>query len=427
MRTCPVVPLLAALLAAAVARAVPPEELEACRAAEEEFFRERYDRLSEPDDAALARLAEFRARCSAAVHERSLPPPERLEHLLLLDRLDRLLAWGALTEGGRRRPEPVESLEHHWRTEFGVDRTPDQVLEEALAAYRATAREMERLARAVDPALDRRAYDRRIKADHPASGEMLEVARQALEHARDYTLAADFVTVPEYARDVRVRLGDPRANTPFGHYWPTDAPGKRPGFYVVVPPGDGRDASELAELLRGNNRAWTEVVAVHEAIPGHHLQLAIAARLATRLRRTAYNSAFVEGWGLYTEHLMERHGYFDTPEERFAQLKMRLWRAARVVVDLGVHGARMPREGLERLLIEGVGHEPICARSELDRVRDTPHYYSGYFVGWTEIEALRRDCERAWGEAFTERRFHDELLACGQVPFRVVRKVMLPE
>ncbi len=416
--------LLAGILAAASAAA--QDDRTAWRVVEDEFFQRGYDRAADPDGPALERIRAFRERSAAAVSAERLPRRERLDFLVLCNRLDRLLAWGELTRGAAVSPTAEERHQHHWAWEFGIDRTLAQVLEEALAVYRETEEEMERLARSVDAGLDRRAFDGRLKADHPDAGGGLAAARVARERPRRFTLERSFVTVPEYARDVRVRPGDPQSNTPYGHYWPTEDPRRTPGYYVV-PSGGHLEGSALLQHLRGNNRPWTAVVAAHETIPGHHLQLAIAANDATRMRRTVYNSAFVEGWALYGEHVLARHGYFVTPEERFAQLKMRLWRAARVVADLGVHCAGLPRGDLEALLERGVGHEPLAARSELDRIRQSSSYYSGYFVGWTEIERLRRDCERAWGGLFNERSFHDALLSCGHVPFHVVRQMLLAE
>jgi len=396
----------------------------ALREAEEEFFRRRYDRHEALAPGEVEEARSFRDRCARSVAADLLPRASRIDFLVLLNRLDRHLAWARLTEGGARPATRLEMHQHHFRWEFGIGASVDEVVSRAMEVYESTAREMDALASSIDPELDRRGYDARIEADHPEPGDLLRTARAALGRARGFTLADGFVTVPAYAKRVEARWGSARAGTPFGHYIPSPNVGVVRGYYEVIPLRRDLGAEEREQFLRGNNRAWTAVVAVHEAIPGHHLQFSISAKNATRMRWTVYNSALIEGWALYCEHLLANKGYFDRAEERFAQLKMRLWRAARVLLDVGIHCAGLSKEDALRLLVDGVGHEPYCARHEVERYAAQPFYYSGYLVGLSEIEGLRRDRERALGEDFRERAFHDALLSCGQVPFDVLRKAL---
>lgn len=395
------------------------------RLAEAEFFRHRWERgeALPPDE--ISQAAEFRFRCGAAIRADLLPREVRLDYLILLHHLDRHLAWGRLTDSGRHKPTATENHDHRLRWEFGVDLSSAELLDLGTAAYEETARAMEALARSVDPALDRHAYDERMKQDHPAEDGLLEQARAAMARALRFAQEEKFVTIPAIVLPVEARPGHPDARTPFGFYSPPGQHNHPRGYYVVIPVSQKLDEPTRLQVLRGNNRPWTQVVALHEAVPGHHLQLTIAAANSTRLKGTVYNSAFVEGWAFYCEHLMARHGYFTTPMERFAQLKMRLWRTARVIIDVGVHCAGLTRAEGIRILVEGVGHEPHCAELEVDRYIESPLYYSGYFVGYREIERLRKDCERAWGDRFSELRFHDDLLQLGHLPFDVIREALL--
>lgn len=424
----PLILALAAWLPPARAQEPPRDEaLRAYREAEAEFFRHRWERAEALPADELTQLGEFRRRSVDAIPIARLPREARIDCLLLLHHLDRHLAWDRLTDGGRHPPSALEIHAHRLRWEFGVDRSPADLVEEAIGVYQETANGMEALARSVDPRLDRHAFDERIKQDHPDENGLVPQARAAMERALRFAEEQQFVTLPPIVYPVDLRAGNPDARTPFGFYQPPGEGNRPRGYYVVIPVSHTLPDAERLQILRGNNRAWIQVVALHESVPGHHLQLTIAAAHATRMKASAYNSAFVEGWGFYCERLLAERGYFVTPEERFALLKMRLWRVARVILDVGMHCTGLSRADGVRLLVDGVGHEPRCAELEVGRYLESPLYYSGYFAGLREIERLRSDCERAWGARFTDLRFHDELLNVGSVPFDVVREVLLQD
>ena len=192
---------------------------------------------------------------------------------------------------------------------------------------------------------------------------------------------------------------------------------------MVSPGASWMDAAQREERLRGNCRAWTRVVAPHEAWPGHHLQYWVADHHCSRLRREAMTPVFVEGWGLYYEWLLDRHGYFRTPGERLAVLVMRAWRACRVVLDVRLHtGACSPEEGAD-FLVANAATTRDAALAEVRRYMGNPTQPFAYAFGWREILALRADEERRLGPRFDEREFHDRLLRCGPVPMPFVRRL----
>ncbi len=425
--------LAAAVLFLAVLPAAAQERLNSrsrnegiLRGLENEFLHRKWQDWAPLTADEIPGVKEFQSRCLREVDERRLSRSARVGYLLLLHHLDRHLDWASRTDGGAAPlPSAIGHHDHRLRFEFGVTLTARELLERGMAVFESTRAEMDRFARSLEPGLNRRTLDSRIEEDHPDADGLLETASAALERARRFTLERKFVTVPDYALRLETRWGDPRVGYPFAMYVPSPNLEKKPGVYVVFPISPSRPDPEREQLLRGNNRAWTAVVAPHEGIPGHHLQLSIAAKHSTRMRQTVYNGAFIEGWGLYVEHLLERQGYFELPAERFAQLKMRLWRAARAVIDVGLHCGGMSREEAVQLLEEGVGLEPICARLEVSKQQERPVYYSGYLVGFEEIEELRQACRRLWGDGYSDRRFHDELLWFGHIPFSVIRRVLL--
>lgn len=344
--------------------------------------------------------------------------------------LKKLRAWlaerrekaPALTDGERRQRKWTEYvLRARW--ELGIDDLPMDILLLGEEEFRRTERALERTAARIDPERSWQEIARELREDHPSSENLLAECRAEMERAMEFAIEKEFVTVPEWARHVEARWGDPGSNTPYGYYSPLNpADPKLLGAYVVTPVGRLKEA-DREEVLRGNNRAWIRVVALHEAIPGHHLQFAIAARRDREVRRHFYNPSYVEGWGLYCEELMNRHGYYDD-RTRLSQLKMRLWRCARAVIDVGCHFGGMTRDEAIRLLTDRVGLERPSAAMEVDRYLASPGYYSGYLIGLTRIEGLRRAVEDAQGPEFDERAFHDRLLGYGPLPFSVLEEAM---
>ena len=199
---------------------------------------------------------------------------------------------------------------------------------------------------------------------------MPEEARAAAEAARDFCVARGLVTIPVPARLGHVELvGDDMARSyPFAAYsWRKATADGESGRYMVSPGATWMDAAQREERLRGNCRAWTRVVAAHETWPGHHLQFWVADHETSRLRRAAGSDCFVEGWGLYCEWLLDRHGYFDRPAERLALLAMRAWRASRVVLDVRLHCAGLPPEEGIAFLVENAASTRDGATAEVTR------------------------------------------------------------
>src|SRR5262249_30403817 len=179
------------------------------------------------------------------------------------------------------------------------------------------------------------------------------------------------------------------------------------------------------ERLRGNHIYWTRVVAIHEIFPGHHLQAVVAEQSASRIRREFGSSLLVEGGGLYSEELMFRHGFFPDQKTRLAELQMRLWRAARVVIDVGLQtGSMSPDEAVGVLIHEG-GLTSETATSEGRRYLRSPAPPMSYLTGYPEIEKLRKDYQEKKGVSFFGRAFHDRLLKSGPIPPSLIRLGLL--
>jgi uncharacterized protein (DUF885 family) len=202
------------------------------------------------------------------------------------------------------------------------------------------------------------------------------------------------------------------------------APKYTTGRYVSAPLGSTQpgiywvNTYDLASRPLYNLEALT----LHEAVPGHHLQIALNRELESLpdFRRFSYISAFGEGWGLYSEYLGLEAGFYTDPYSNFGRLTYEMWRACRLVVDTGLHAMGWSREQAMDLLAANTALPLHEVETETDRYISWPGQALAYKLGELEIRRLRRQAEAALGERFDVREFHDAVLANGSVPLPVL-------
>ena len=202
-----------------------------------------------------------------------------------------------------------------------------------------------------------------------------------------------------------------------------------PDAYYYRPPEDGsRPAYFYVNTFRPDQRPkyTMEVLAYHEAVPGHHLQLAIQQELTDlpKFRRNGGYTAFIEGWGLYSEELPKLVGFYKDALSDFGRLSFDAWRAARLVVDTGIHHKRWTRERAIQFFLENTALSELNIVSEVDRYIAWPGQALAYKVGQLRISELRAKAEKALGPRFDIRRFHDELLGDGALALDVLSNKM---
>ncbi len=296
-----------------------------------------------------------------------------------------------------------------WTT---LDLEPRDIHEVGLAELESIAAEQRVISRAAGFGDDARAYRAHLEAD-PANApssreELLErmAARIAAAEAASPTMfgrlpraSCRVVTVEEYKEQ----------DAPPAYYFGPSADSSRPGtFYINAYDLPSRQTWKLAAY------------AYHEAVPGHHLQITLDTEnpALNQFRRFAARfaaGAFVEGWGLYAERLADEMGLYRDEDERFGMLDAQAWRAARLVVDTGIHALRWTRQqAIDQMLEAGL--------SETDAVIETDRYIAhpgqalAYKIGQREIERLRRELRARDGAAFDLPAFHDALLGHGSLP-----------
>jgi uncharacterized protein (DUF885 family) len=187
-------------------------------------------------------------------------------------------------------------------------------------------------------------------------------------------------------------------------------------------------AEQIDSFLREYNLWSIQNLTLHEAMPGHYLQLALSNRYPSTLRAVLWSGPFVEGWAVYGERVMIDAGYLDNaPLMRLINLKWYLRSITNAIIDQAIHVDGMTREAAMRLMIEGGFQEEREAAGKWVRAQLSSTQLSTYFVGYQEHVDMRAAVERAWGDNFTLRRYHDQALSYGSPPVRFVRSLILDE
>jgi uncharacterized protein (DUF885 family) len=244
--------------------------------------------------------------------------------------------------------------------------------------------------------------------------EVRETAEASLRRA-NAAIPDWFGRLPQAPCEVVVMGDHESAHSTIAYYREPAAGGSRPGSYYIN-----------TALPETRPRYEAEALAFHEAVPGHHLQLAIAQELTElpAFRRFGGPTAFVEGWGLYSERLSEEMGLYSGPLDGFGILSYDAWRACRLVVDTGMHALGWTRrEAIDYML----AHTALAENNivnEVDRYLAMPGQALAYKIGQREILALRAEAEAALGSAFDIRPFHDVMLGEGTVGLKTLRGVV---
>ncbi len=206
------------------------------------------------------------------------------------------------------------------------------------------------------------------------------------------------------------------------------APNYTTGAYYGAPLGGEYGGAYWLNTYDLRQRPLYELPALtlHEAVPGHHLQGALAQEMedVPDFRRDLYFSAFGEGWALYTERLGDEMGIYLTPYEQFGRLSYEMWRATRLVVDTGIHAKGWSRDEAIRFMTDNTGLSEGNIRAEVDRYISWPGQALAYKLGELEIRALRERAETELGERFDIREFHDVILENGALPLKMLERVV---
>jgi uncharacterized protein (DUF885 family) len=279
--------------------------------------------------------------------------------------------------------------------------------------------EMHALLRKMGEPDDLPRYFAKLRTDPRFYYPNTDAGRAAFLQQSNGYLAAVEAKIPDWfgvqpKAKVEIRRIEPfrERNAPDAHYMLPAQDGSRPGiFYFNL-----RD-------MRARPKWDSESTVYHEAVPGHHFQLAIAAERPDlpKFRRFYDAGAFTEGWALYSEKLTKEMGLYQDPASDFGRLGAEIWRAARLVVDTGLHTKGWTREQATKWFAERVPISPDTAKTEIDRYLADPGQATSYKIGMIEIQRLRAKAAQSLGPNFNLKRFHDLVLTNGALPLPVLQ------
>jgi uncharacterized protein (DUF885 family) len=290
-----------------------------------------------------------------------------------------------------------------------------QKLAEEKAARVAAAREVDA------DATEAEVVDR-IKSDQPADFRAaIEAYRDAMVRARTHCIEHDLVSIPDDERIEVVETPEYLRNVvPFAAYFapaPFDRDAK--GIYVVTPSVD-----DDPNAMREHNLASISNTSIHEAYPGHHLQLDVARRHPSLTRLLTDAPEFVEGWGMYSELMLREHGFDADPRFRVVVHTDAIWRACRIILDIRLHRGEIGLEEAVDFMVEHTSFERANAAAEVRWYTFRPTYPLSYLLGRTLLLQLRADEQARLGASFDLRGFHDTLLRNGSLPISFHRRLL---
>lgn len=313
--------------------------------------------------------------------------------------------------------------------------TRDEIKTKAQAALEQTRAEMAEIAARVlgprapkDPQAAIAAALELAYAQRPARDKLVEDVKATLDRSTAFVREKDLITLPdapvdvilmpEFQRGVAVAYCDPPGPLEKG----------QKTFYAVSPIPDAWTAAQTTSFLREYNTRSLHELSIHEAMPGHYVQLWHSNRYPSALRAALYSGTFVEGWACYAQDMMGEAGYYgDDPLGGLINRKWRLRLISNAILDQGVHVDGMSREDAMTLMTKTAFQEEREAAGKWIRAQVTSAQLPTYFVGWVEHHALRDALKAHWKESFTLKRYHDSILSFGSPPVRHVRSLLFGE
>ena len=382
--------------------------------------------LAELPDAEQARLkrAMETARRAVDVHQKwlesELLPKAGGEFRIGADLFDKKLAFTLQT--------PLTRQQIRERAERRLREVHNQMYDIAKEAYRAQYPYTDFPAEPSDAykhAIIRACLEMAC-SELPERDGVVDAAKRSLELATTFTRENDIVTLPpdpleiiimpEFKRGVSLAYCDSPG--------PLDAGQKT--FYAVAPLPEDWTAEQVHSFLREYNFRSIHNLTVHEAMPGHFLQLAHSNRYPGVLRAVLSSGTFIEGWAEYTEWMMCEQGFLDgDPLMQLIVLKWYLRATTNAIIDQAIHVDGMTRDEAMRLMVESGFQEESEAAAKWTRAQLTSVQLSTYFVGYQEHTDLRKEVEQTWGDKFNLKEYHDKVLSFGSPPVKYVRALLL--
>ena len=322
---------------------------------------------------------------------------------------------------GTRHPDGAAFYAERVRASTTTDLTPERIHEIGLAEVARLRGEMEALKDKVGFKGDLKAFFEYIRTDPRFKYPNTDAGRQAYIDDATKAIATIKTQLPKYfgllpKADLVVKRVEPfrEVDGAAQHYYPSTPDGSRPGVYYA----------HLSDM-NAMPKPELEVIAYHEGLPGHHMQIAIAQELqgVPEFRKQARFTAYSEGWGLYSEWLArEMPGTYVDPYSEYGRLTSEMWRAIRLVVDTGLHAKGWTQKQAADYMAANSSIPQAAVDAEIRRYITWPGQATSYKIGMLRIQELRRQAEAELGDRFDIRGFHDAVLGGGALPLTLLER-----
>jgi uncharacterized protein (DUF885 family) len=319
--------------------------------------------------------------------------------------------------------------------QYGIDIPPAQMAELAHHGFTEIQEEMKPIAAQIAkerklPSSDYRDVIRELKKQQLVGDAILPFYEERLKQIEKIITERELVTLPDRPARIRIASAAETAQQPAPHMVPPPFlhnTGQKGEFVLPlnIPPGPGQSSSQKYDDFTFDAAAWT--LTAHEARPGHELQFDSMVEKGVSIARVhyAFNSTNVEGWGLYSEYIVRPYMPL---EGQLVSLDYRLLRAARAFLDPELQAGKIQPADAQRVLEQDVVQSPAFAEEEVERYTyRAPGQANSYYYGFVKLLALRKDTEAAMGGKFSQKKFHDFILAQGLLPPDLMRKAVMED
>lgn len=395
----------------AILNRIPPQlALQLPKTPEESPFFKPFTRI--PKSIPAAEQKRLREEAAAAIRDRVIPSFRKFETSFTRE----YLPAGTDTVGLAHLPGGKELYDYYVRYYTTTTMSPSRIHQLGLSEVERIRREMEAIMREVGFKGSLREFFAHLKAQKQyfrADANALLLEYRALSRQVDPLLPKLFKSLPRAPYAVEPIPADLAPNSSAAYYMGPSPDGSRPGtFYVNLYKSEERPTYEMLPLL------------LHETVPGHHLQIALAQELdeLPEFRRYGGYTAFIEGWGLYAESLGEELGLYTDPYVRFGKLNMEMRRALRLVLDTGLHHEGWDRQKAIAFFLENAAKTELEATNEVDRYLGMPGQALSYKVGELALKDLRTKAQAKLAATFDIRAFHQEVLSQGALPLDILER-----
>jgi uncharacterized protein (DUF885 family) len=316
--------------------------------------------------------------------------------------------------GAWSMPDGEAYYAHAIRLHTTTDKTAKEIHETGLAEVARIRKQMEEVIRKVRFKGSFDAFVKFLRTDprfyYKTADDLLEGYRDICKRI-DPELIRFFGTLPRTPYGVIPTPDFEAPTSTTAYYRPGSPEAPRPGYFVAN-----------TYRLETRPKYEMEALTIHEAVPGHHLQIALAQELTglPKFRRNAFFTAFTEGWGLYSESLGDEMGFYTDPYSKFGSLTYEMWRATRLVVDTGMHAFKWDRQRAIDYMKANTAKTEHDITVEIDRYIVWPGQALAYKIGELKLTELKARAKRELGDRFDIRKFHDAVLLAGALPLDIL-------